>query len=143
MRLRPVLRPPARLTVETDPASGEGDAELIEALADEAFEASMDALFDDHIDGAARQLLLALPLPEQGDPRNTAAIVGGLAVQHLTREAAQQDWPRDLEWLLLLQIDLRDYLQQRYVEGTVYFLIRRDALTAPAFDKVVAVYQQT
>jgi hypothetical protein len=66
-----------------------------------------------------------------------------LAVQHLTREAAQQDWPRDLEWLLLLQIDLRDYLQQRYVEGTVYFLIRRDALTAPAFDKVVAVYQQT
>src|SRR4029077_10711533 len=86
MRLRPMLRPPARHTVETDPASGEGDAELIEALADEDFEASMDALFDDHIDGAGRQQLLGLPLPEQGDPRNTAAIVGGLGVQHLTRE---------------------------------------------------------
>jgi hypothetical protein len=143
MRLRPMLRPPARHTVETDPASGEGDAELIEALADEDFEASMDALFDDHIDGAGRQQLLGLPLPEQGDPRNTAAIVGGLGVQHLTREAAQQDWPRDLKWLLLLQIDLRDYLQQRYVEGTVYFMIRRGDLAAGAFDKVVAVYQQT
>jgi uncharacterized protein YwqG len=47
------------------------------------------------------------------------------------------------QWLLLLQIDLRDYLQQRLVEGTAYFLIRRDDLAARAFDKVVAVNQQT
>ncbi len=147
MRLCSKLRPPARITIETDPAIGEADAELIEALADEDFEASVDALFDDHIDGPARQQLLGLPLPEQGDPRYSAAIVSGFGVQHFTREAAVENWPRVLDaapkWLLLLQIDLQDYLQQRYVEGTVYFLIRRDDLAARAFEKVVVVYQQT
>jgi len=44
MRLRSQLRPPARLTFETDPVSGDADADLIEALEDEDFETSFDAL---------------------------------------------------------------------------------------------------
>jgi hypothetical protein len=123
MRLRLQLRPPARLTFETDSASGDADADLIEALEDEDFETSFDALFDDHV--TTRQQLLGLPLPEQDDPRYSGAMIGGFGVQ------------------LLLQIDLRDYLQQQYVEGTVYFLIDRNALAARAFDRVIAVYQQT
>lgn len=123
MRLRSQLRPPARLTFETDPASGDADAELIEALEDEDFEASFDALFEDRVTN--RQQLLGMPLPEQDDPRYSAAILGGFDV------------------LLLLQIDLHDYLQQRNVEGTVYFLIDRNDLAARAFDRVITVYQQT
>src|SRR5262249_40948330 len=56
MRLRSQLRPPARLTAETDPASSDADPALIEALADEDFEASYDALFDEHV--TTRQQLL-------------------------------------------------------------------------------------
>jgi hypothetical protein len=41
------------------------------------------------------------------------------------------------------EIDFNDHLRQRFVEGTVYLLIRRGDLAAGAFDKVVAVYQQT
>ena len=47
------------------------------------------------------------------------------------------------EWTLLLQVDLKDYLQQPYATGTVYFLIRNDDLAARAFEKTVAIYQQT
>jgi Domain of unknown function (DUF1963) len=147
MRLRPMLRPPSRFTIETDPSNHEADAELVEALGDDDFEASIDALFDDHLDGAARQQLLGLPLPQQADPRYSAVTVTEFGVQHLTRQAVEENWPRIVpaagQWLLLLQIDLKDCLRQRFVEGTVYFLIRRDDLAARAFDKVVAVYQQT
>jgi uncharacterized protein YwqG len=47
------------------------------------------------------------------------------------------------DWTLLLQVDFKDYLQQPYATGTVYFLIRSDDLGARAFDLVVAIYQQT
>lgn len=145
---RQMLRPPTRNTLETQPDNKEADAEFIEALQDENFEASIDALFDDHhVYGAARQQLLGLPLPEQDDPRYSAVVTTELGVQFLTPETARESWPRIAaaapQWRLLLQIDMQDYLQQPYVEGTVYFLIRRDDLAARAFDKVVAIYQQT
>lgn len=34
-------------------------------------------------------------------------------------------------------------MQARFVEGTVYFMIRREDLAARRFETVVAVYQQT
>lgn len=148
MRLVPMLRPPAQNTPERAPDNKEADVEFIEALQDEDFEASIDALFDDrHVYGAPRQQLLGLPLPEQDDPRYSAAVTTELGIQFLTPETARENWPRIAaaapQWRLLLQIDMQDYLQQPYVEGTVYFLIRRDDLATRVFDKVVAIYQQT
>jgi hypothetical protein len=40
------------------------DRDFIEAMAEEDFEASYEALFDDHGDGAPRHQLLGLPRPE-------------------------------------------------------------------------------
>ena len=48
-----------------------------------------------------------------------------------------------LAWRLLLQVDVADWTQAEYTEGTVYFPIRPADLAARRFDTVVAVYQQT
>jgi hypothetical protein len=146
MRLRTVLRPPDRRTIEA--AAHEA---LAEALEDDDFEASYDALFDDQLlgDGGApsRHQLLGSPLPVQDDPRCSAVVAADFGRQHLSPEAWRENRPRILQaaadWQLLLQLDLADCLQDRLAEGTVYFLIRRADLAARAFDNTLAVYQQT
>lgn len=50
---------------------------------------------------------------------------------------------RARDWMLLLQVDIGDWMQARFVGGTVYILIRRDHLEHRRFDEVVAVHQQT
>ncbi|SCZ26433.1 DUF1963 domain-containing protein [Afifella marina] len=94
-----------------------------------------------------RQQLLGSPEPEQDDPRLDAAVVSEFAVQHLPPELWRENLPRikaEAEtWTLLLQLDVADWMQARFTEGTVYFLIRRSDLKKRRFDEVVAVYQQT
>jgi hypothetical protein len=75
--------------------------------------------------GQRRQRLMGTPEPEQDDPR-------------LGLEASEGG-----DWQLLLQLDLADLAQNRLVEGTVYFLIRRDDLALRDFSDVRAIYQQT
>ncbi|TSD87124.1 DUF1963 domain-containing protein [Mycobacterium sp. KBS0706] len=98
-------------------------------------------------DTAYRQQLLGSPDPEQDDPRYDAVKVTDFGVQFFSREvwAAKRDeiFEKATQWQLLLQIDLRDFMQERLSEGSIYFLIRRDDLLQCRFDRVVAVYQQT
>ncbi|SFB05623.1 Uncharacterized protein YwqG [Rhizobium sp. NFR07] len=90
--------------------------------------------------------LLGAPVPVQDDPRYNA--VGG--GEDDTQFPAGDDptkkedvIPKEAEdWRLLLQIEMTDWMQDS-TEGTVYFLIRKDDLENRAFDRVVAVYQQT
>ena len=85
------------------------------------------------------------PLPER-TIRATAPSSPPLRQQYLTSQVWQDTLPRIShapDWQLLLQLDVSDYLQDRLAEGTVSFLVRRSDLAARAFDKTVAVYQQT
>lgn len=68
-----------------------------------------------------RNTVLALPIPEQNDPRD----IDGLT-------------PRG-EWQVLLQLSLADWVG----EGTVFFIIDSADLAEQNFDNVLAVYQQT
>lgn len=144
MRLRTVLQLPDWCCPEAQEADPLAEDELVEELRDEDFREAYVALFDD-LKGAARQQLLGLPNPEQQDPRYRAVEVTDFG--ELDEEALSVCRPRVMEragdWRLLLQVDLQDFLQQKFVEGTVYFLIRRDDLAARDFDRVVAIYQQT
>ncbi|MCF1505944.1 DUF1963 domain-containing protein [Afifella sp. H1R] len=94
-----------------------------------------------------RQQLLGSSEPEQDDPRLDAVVVSKFGVQHLPHELWRENFPRikaEAEtWTLLLQLDIADWMQARFTEGTVYFLIRRSDLEQRRFDEVVAVYQQT
>jgi hypothetical protein len=147
MRLRTVLRLPDLSSAELQAGDPLAEQALVAALEDEDLAASLEALFDDHVGGASRHQLLGSPLPEQSDPRYSAVILTEFGEQHLTPKVWQENRPRICraasQWLLLLQIDFKDYLQQPLAEGTVYFLIRRDDLAARAFEKVLAVYQQS
>lgn len=125
-----------------EPAGKEGEDML--AAYEEALQANHDQYPED---GWRRQQLLGSPMPEQDDPRLDAVVVSEFGKQHLSREewgkhrAAIFEKARD--WTLLLQIDLADWMQAPFVEGTVFFVIRRDDLDNRRFDKVIAVYQQT
>ncbi|MDU0479520.1 YwqG family protein [Staphylococcus chromogenes] len=68
-----------------------------------------------------RNTVLALPIPEQNDPRE---------IDNLT--------PRG-EWQVLLQLSLDEW----WGEGTVYFIIDSADLAEGNFDNVLALYQQT
>jgi uncharacterized protein YwqG len=113
-----------------------------------AYEEALQATHDQYPqEGWRRQQLLGSPMPEQDDPRLDAVVVSEFGKQHLSRE----DWVKHRaaifekarDWTLLLQVDLADWMQAPYVEGTVFFVIRRDDLDNRHFDKVIAVYQQT
>ncbi|TDK39551.1 DUF1963 domain-containing protein [Rhizobium deserti] len=90
--------------------------------------------------------LLGAPVPVQDDPRYDAVVVSEYNTQFLSGE----DWAKNRdkviekakEWRLLLQVEVSDWMQDS-AEGTVYFLIREKDLENRAFDRVVAVYQQT
>lgn len=128
-------------------AKGESDDPMLQDL----FATYEEALeeFGDRYPAEAwrRQQLLGSPMPEQDDPRYDAVIVTGWGKQHLSGEEWLEHRDEVLhkahDWVLLLQIDIGDWMQARFVEGTVYFLIRRDHLERHRFDAVVAVYQQT
>jgi uncharacterized protein YwqG len=146
------MRLEARLQLP-DPSSIEAQQNeaLTASFEDEEIEdAYRDMLSDRAWVGSAhhsRQQLLGAPTPEQDDPRYDAVVVTDHGVQHLSRDAWEKAGPsiaqRARNWRLLFQLDMRDYLQMRYTEGTVYFLIRHDDLAARAFGEVVAIYQQT
>ncbi|TWF52128.1 DUF1963 domain-containing protein [Neorhizobium alkalisoli] len=90
--------------------------------------------------------LLGAPQPVQDDPRYDAVVSSEFKTQFLSGD----DWAknRDMimekakDWRLLLQVEVPDWMQENS-EGTVYFLIREKDLEERAFDRVVAVYQQT
>jgi uncharacterized protein YwqG len=147
---------PARLEIRqrlphTHSVEMQENAELSAALkhedAADAYYELFSVYWDKKGDEPTRQQLLGPPLPEQDDPRYDAVTVTEFRAQHLSREERQKNWPAiakaAADWRLLLQLDLNAYLRQEFVEGTVYFLIHRADLAARAFDKAVAVYQQT
>lgn len=90
--------------------------------------------------------LLGTPLPEQDDPRLTAAKLALFGQQFF-----DGDWAREKEniqqeaqnWQLLFEFAMATWLQDGNYEGTVYFLIHKDDLAARRFDKAIGVYQQT
>ncbi|GGF74322.1 hypothetical protein GCM10007301_37670 [Azorhizobium oxalatiphilum] len=95
----------------------------------------------------ARNQLLGPPEPEQDDPRYTAA-----AVTLLNKEFPSSDeWKQNrdtimknaADMVLLLQMDVKGWMQADMVEGTVYFVIGKKDLEERRFDRVIAVYQQT
>jgi uncharacterized protein YwqG len=145
MRLAQEFRLPHYSSIEV-----QSDARLLEALdadqSGERYRAHFE-MFWSKGKRAARHQLLGSPLPEQSDPRYDAVIVTEHGVQHLPRETWKSDRARlerlTNDWCLLLQIDNQDYLQQRFAEGTIYFLVRRSDPAERAFERVVAIYQQT
>lgn len=110
---------------------------------EQAFSQAFDdlsGLYDRH------HQLLGFPVPEQDDPRYDAVVASEYNVQHLSAERWADDKYAISQsatgWELLLQLEIAAWMQQS-TEGTVYFLIRKDDLRDRAFDRVVAVYQQT
>ncbi|QYA08715.1 DUF1963 domain-containing protein [Agrobacterium larrymoorei] len=109
----------------------------------QAFSQAYDEL---SVNAAPEALLIGAPVPEQDDPRYDAVVVSHFNVQSLSRT----DWEknRDMvmerakDWKLLLQISVPGWMQDSG-EGTVYFLIRAKDLQDRAFERVIAVYQQT
>ncbi|TXN70473.1 DUF1963 domain-containing protein [Methylobacterium sp. WL6] len=97
--------------------------------------------------GVHRQQLLGSPDPVQGDPLHDAVAVSDFGAQFLDGDAwrnhGQEIKERTVDWRLLLQVDLGDWMNDRYMEGTVYFVIRASDLAERRFEGVVAVYQQT
>lgn len=154
MTLQETFRLPNPHTLEIDAlpgfaaaARGEADDPGMEDLY-AAYEEALEEFGDLYPEEAwQRQQLLGSPLPEQDDPRYDAVVVTEWGKQHLSsdewREQRDTIFRKAADWLLLLQIDIGDWMQARFVEGTVYFLIRRDHLERRNFDEVVAVYQQT
>ena len=146
MHLAARLQLPDRHSVDA-----QENAAFMDALADEDIEETYCNLFGEYWgkDASApiRQQLLGSPITEQRDPRYDAIVVADYGVQHLDSGVYREAWPKiksaAADWLLLFQLDLKDYLQQKLTEGTVYFVMRKTDLAARDFDKVVAIYQQT
>lgn len=148
MTLQRTFRLPHPASLEMEPLrSQRGDEEEAEEF-DSSYEEALEA----HHDGYSREAwrrnqLLGSPQPEQDDPRYDAVVVSEFGKQHLSREewaAHRDDIARNVrEWALLFQLDVGDWMQERFVEGTVYFVIRKDDLAGRRFERVVAVYQQT
>ncbi|WP_072392266.1 DUF1963 domain-containing protein [Hyphomicrobium sp. CS1GBMeth3] len=135
---------PSDLAVAARGGSGSNDAEDFHTAYEEALEAHLDGYSGD---AWRRNQLLGAPMPEQDDPRYDAVVVSEFGKQYLSREewdTRRADILRKAEdWVLLLQVDLGNWMQERFVEGTVYFVIRKDDLAKRRFEQVVAVYQQT
>jgi uncharacterized protein YwqG len=124
---------------------------FVAAIADEEIEEVYCDLFGEYwgkdVAAPVRQQLLGSPITEQRDPRYDAVVVADYGVQHLESDTYREVWPKiktaATDWLLLFQLDLKDYLQQKLTEGTIYFVIRKTDLAKREFGKVVAIYQQT
>lgn len=86
-------------------------------------------------------------MPEQDDPRYGAVVWSRFGKPYLSSEEWETHHDELVaaarEWRLLLQLDLSDWTQAQFTEGTVYFLIRTTDLAARRFERVVGVYQQS
>ncbi len=146
MALKPALQLPSFSSLEFQ-ASGRlvktysADRGVIGGA--QAFSQAYDEL---SVDAAPEALLVGAPIPEQDDPRYDAVVVSQFNIQSLSGA----DWSKNgdmimetaKDWQLLLQFSVSDWMQESG-EGTVYFLIRTKDLKDRAFERVVAVYQQT
>jgi uncharacterized protein YwqG len=120
-------------------------------LEDEDYEEVWDEIMDNGpgvLDSGRKVLahrLCGWPIPEQWDPRFTAA-ASARGVRLFDRKPTPEE--REAcnaemhDWTLLLQVGLND-LWSGFAEGTVYFVMREDDLKQRNFDRVHAIYQQT
>ena len=154
-RLKSTLRLPQTHTREIDavpslaeaarslPTPKPGQLERVERYA-ELCEAANDGFDGEHW---CRQQLLGGPMPEQDDPRYGAVVWSRFGKPYLSSEEWETHHDELVaaarEWRLLLQLDLSDWTQAQFTEGTVYFLIRTADLAARRFERVVGVYQQS
>src|SRR5262249_48985735 len=92
-------------------------------------------------------ILLGVPVAVHDDPRYDAACRVDPTLQPRLQANRKAVWPeleaRASEWTLLLQIERADLMQARYLEGTLYFMVRNSDLAARDFSQVQVVYQQT
>ena len=86
------------------------------------------------------------PIPEQGDPRLTAAAAANGFLRLFDRSPSEAEFEacsREVPaWTMLLQADMAS-LGTDFAEGTVYFVMRAEELTRRDFSRVHAIYQQT
>jgi hypothetical protein len=91
---------------------------------------------------ALRNRVLGTPIPEQDDPRFETLGKPGENAEPWSEVKLRRDAQTISSWRLLLQLSMAD-LAHASREGTVYFIIRNDALAAREFSHVEAYYQQT
>jgi hypothetical protein len=88
-----------------------------------------------------------VPVAEQDDPRYDAAFRADPTLQPRLQADRKAVWreveARAAEWALLLQVDQAALMQARFVEGTVYYMIRKSDLASRDFSRVEVIYQQT
>ncbi len=90
------------------------------------------------------------PIPEQGDPRFTAAASANGFLRLFARSPTEAEAEAEAEacsrevpaWTMVLQVDMAS-LGTDFAEGTVYFVMRADELARRDFSRVRAIYQQT
>jgi uncharacterized protein YwqG len=88
------------------------------------------------------------PIPEQGDPRFTAAASANGFLRLFDRSATEakaeaEACSREVPaWTMLLQVDMAS-LGTDFAEVTVYFVMRADELARRDFSRVHAICQQT
>ena len=95
----------------------------------------------------SRHVFLGIPIAEQDDARYDAVFITDPDLQKRLNADRPTVWPeveaRAAEWRLLLQIDQSALMADRFVEGMIYFVIRRDDLSRRDFSRVLTIYQQT
>jgi hypothetical protein len=145
----PILSMPDRWLLR-DLAMRAGEQALLDSLEDSDQDALWEALWDKtEMRGqlaSGRQVLPhrlgGWPMPEQSDPRYSAAESAlGIGPRPTETDQARIDAARH-DWVMLAQFDLDTFTDQ-FAEGTVYFVIRAADLKAASFERVHAIYQQT
>jgi hypothetical protein len=145
----PILSIPDRWLLQ-DLALRAGEQALLDALEDPDWEDRWEALWDKTetpgLLASGRQVLPhrlgGWPIPEQSDPRYSAAeSVLGIGERPTEADRARTDAARH-DWTMLAQLDL-NALTGYFAEGTLYLLLREADLKAANFDRVHAIYQQT
>jgi hypothetical protein len=145
----PILSMPDRWLLQ-DLAMRAGEQALLDSLEDPDWEDRWEALWDKTetpgLLASGREVqphrLGGWPIPEQSDPRYSAAEAAlGIGARPTEADQARVDAARH-EWVMLAQIDL-NALTDHFAEGTVYFLLREADLKAASFERVHAIYQQT
>jgi uncharacterized protein YwqG len=84
------------------------------------------------------------PIPEQGDPRFTAAASANGFLRLFDRSPTEVEaCSREVAaWTMVLQVDMAS-LGTDFAKGTVYFIMRADELARRDFSRVRAIYRQT
>jgi len=131
---------PSSIEAQADPA-------FSAVVADEIIESFFELSRPEGNRQGVRHILDGIPVPDQDDPRYTAAMLADADLSAMSKG----DWPaawqiartRAGDWQLLLQVDMAGLLGGDLVEGIVCFLIQKDDLARRDFDRVQAIYQQT